>query len=110
MPTLYIIAGPNGAGKTTASQVLLKNVFNTAVFINADVIAAQLNAANPEKVAMAAGRIMLQRIQESLQAGQTFAIETTLATKIYLNLIKQARQINYAIGSNGQRKGYIKGK
>jgi predicted ABC-type ATPase len=97
MPTLYILAGPNGAGKTTASQTLLPEVFNTDIFINADIIAAQLNPANPESVAMRAGRIMLERIQETLAARKTFAIETTLATRSYLNLVKQAHLSGYEV-------------
>jgi predicted ABC-type ATPase len=97
MPILYILAGPNGAGKTTASQTLLPEVFNTDIFINADIIAAQLNPAHPESVAMRAGRIMLERIQETLVARKTFAIETTLATRTYLNLVKQARLAGYEV-------------
>ena len=97
MPTLNILAGPNGAGKTTASQTLLPEVFNTDIFINADIIAAQLNPGNPESAAFTAGRIMLERIQETLAARKTFAIETTLATRTYLNLVKQARVSGYDI-------------
>jgi len=97
MPTLYILAGPNGAGKTTASQTLLPEVFNTDVFINADIIAAQLNPANAESVAMRAGRIMLERIKKTLTTHKTFAIETTLAAKTYLSLVKQARLSGYAV-------------
>lgn len=97
MPTLYIIAGPNGAGKTTASTFLLPDVFNTDIFINADIIAAQLNPSNPEAVAIRAGRIMLERVQETLAAKQTFAIETTLATKSYLNLVNQAQLLGYEV-------------
>ena len=97
MPTLYILAGPNGAGKTTASQTLLPEVFNTDIFINADIIAAQLNPGNPESAAFSAGRIMLERIQETLAARKTFAIETTLATRTYLNLVKQARLSGYEV-------------
>ncbi len=97
MPTLNILAGPNGAGKTTASQTLLPEVFNTDIFINADIIAAQLNPGNPESAAFSAGRIMLERIQETLAARKTFAIETTLATRTYLNLVKQARVSGYDI-------------
>jgi predicted ABC-type ATPase len=66
MPTLYIIAGPNGAGKTTAAGFLLPQVFGTDIFINADIIAAQLSPQNPEAVAFRAGRIMLERVQETL--------------------------------------------
>ncbi|NTS42385.1 zeta toxin family protein [Flavisolibacter sp. BT320] len=97
MPTLYIIAGPNGAGKTTASEILLPEVFGTDIFINADVIAAGLNPSNPEVVAFAAGRIMLEKVQEALQAKNTFAIETTLATRSYLNLVGQAQLLGYEV-------------
>ncbi len=90
MPTLYIIAGLNGAGKTTAAEVLLPEVFHTSIFINADMIAAKLSPANPEAAAFKAGRIMLNEIQESLSNWETFAIETTLAIRSYLHLIKQA--------------------
>jgi predicted ABC-type ATPase len=97
MPTLYIIAGPNGAGKTTAAEFLVPDVFQTDIFINADIIAAQLNPQEPEAVAFKAGRMMLERVQETLTAEQTFAIETTLATKSYLNLVKQAQLLGYEV-------------
>jgi len=91
MPTLYILAGPNGAGKTTASKFLLPEVFHTNIFINADEIAAQINPLRVEAAAIQAGRIMLQEIDKSLSEKKTFAIETTLATRSYLNLVKRHR-------------------
>ena len=97
MSSLYIIAGPNGAGKTTAAQTLLPNVFHCPIFINADAIAARLNPANVEAVALQAGRIMLEQVETSLAAKQTFAIETTLATRSYLNLVKRAQIIGYDV-------------
>ncbi|MBX9783390.1 MAG: zeta toxin family protein [Chitinophagaceae bacterium] len=97
MPELFILAGPNGAGKTTAAKTLLPSVFETDIFINADIIASELNPSNPESVAIKAGRIMIERIQTTLSQKKTFAIETTLATKMYFNLIKQAYQNGYDI-------------
>lgn len=97
MPVLYILAGPNGAGKTTASKTLLREVFKTNIFINADEIAAQLNPFDVEAVAIKAGRIMLQKIEKNLSEKTTFAIETTLATRSYLNLVKQARLVGYEV-------------
>ena len=66
LPNLYIIAGCNGAGKTTASYTVLPEILNCKEFINADEIARGLSPFQPEKVAIAAGRIMLQRIDELL--------------------------------------------
>lgn len=97
MPTLYILAGPNGAGKTTASRYLLPTVFKTEIFINADIIAAQMNPANPEAAAIAAGRQMLQEIEQKLVAKETFAYETTLSSKGYLQLIRRVQLIGYEV-------------
>jgi predicted ABC-type ATPase len=97
MPTLYILAGPNGAGKTTASRYLLPEVFHTDIFINADIIAAQMNPDNPEAASIAAGRQMLLEIEENLSAKETFAIETTLSNKGYLQMVKRAQLIGYEV-------------
>ncbi|HYV94480.1 MAG TPA: hypothetical protein VE978_22090 [Chitinophagales bacterium] len=92
MPNLYIIAGCNGAGKTTASFTILPEMLNCYEFVNADEIARGLSPFQPEKVAFAAGRLMLGRIQELILAKEDFAFETTLSTKSYVSLIKFARE------------------
>lgn len=97
MPQLYIIAGCNGAGKTTASYTILPEMLNCREFVNADNIAAGLSPFNPESVAIEAGRIMLQRIHNLMTENQTFAFETTLATRSYVSLVKQAKQQGYEI-------------
>ena len=51
----------------------------------------------PEKVAFEAGRIMLERIEYLLEANETFAIETTLATKIYKNKLLNAIENGYNV-------------
>ena len=95
MPTLY--AGPNGAGKTTAAKTLLPENFNCNIFINADEIAAQLNPENVQAAAFTAGRIMLQEIEKRLDRKNTFAIEITLATRSYLQLVKRAQLNEYEV-------------
>ena len=94
---LYIIAGCNGAGKTTASFTILPEVLNCKEFINADEIAKGLSPFQPESVAMQAGRIMLARMDELLQKGETFAFETTLATKSYKQKIEWAQANGYEV-------------
>jgi predicted ABC-type ATPase len=97
MPNLYIIAGCNGAGKTTASLTVLPEVLNCFEFVNADSIAAGLSPLNPDSVAFEAGRIMLNRIRHLLNNEVDFAFETTLSTKSYVSLIKEAKTRGYQI-------------
>jgi predicted ABC-type ATPase len=97
MPNLYIIGGCNGAGKTTASFTILPDVLKCYEFVNADSIAAGLSPLNPESVAFEAGRIMLNRIKQLVKDGKDFAFETTLATRSYVGLIKEAKLKGYKI-------------
>ena len=97
MPQLYIIAGCNGAGKTTASLTILPEILNCREFVNADNIAAGLSPFNIESVALQAGRIMIKRINELLNDGVDFALETTLATKSYVPFIKKAQLAGYEV-------------
>lgn len=94
---LYIIGGCNGAGKTTASYTVLPTVLQCREFVNADEIAHGLSPFNPANVTIMAGRLMLARIGELLGRGETFAIETTLATKSYINLVHQAQAKGYIV-------------
>ena len=94
---LYIIAGCNGAGKTTASFTVLPEMLNCHEFVNADEIAKGLSPFNPEGVAIQAGRLMIERILHLLKEGVTFAFETTLATRSYVNLIQRAQKRGYFV-------------
>lgn len=97
MKRLYIIAGCNGAGKTTASYTVLPEMLNCKEFVNADEIAKGLSPFNVDAVAVEAGRLMLNRIAMLLEKGETFSIETTLATRSYLNLVKKAQSLGYSV-------------
>lgn len=94
---LYIITGCNGAGKTTASYTVLPEILQCREFVNADEIARGLSPFNPESVAIEAGRLMLNRIENLLDRGETFSIETTLATKSYINLVRRAQADGYTV-------------
>lgn len=94
---LYIIGGCNGAGKTTASYTVLPDILHCREFVNADEIAHGLSPFNPDSVGLEAGRLMLQRINELMGRNATFAVETTLATKSYVNLVRQAQVRGYVV-------------
>lgn len=94
---LYIIAGCNGAGKTTASYTILPEILDCREFVNADEIARGLSPFNPNGMAIEAGKLMLKRIKELLNREESFAIETTLATRSYINLVHQAQNKGYKV-------------
>ena len=94
---LYIISGCNGAGKTTASYTVLPEILDCREFVNADEIARGLSPFNPASVAIEAGKLMLQRIDDLLRSNETFSIETTLATRSYVNLVKGAQEKGYRV-------------
>jgi len=92
-----MIAGPNGAGKTTFARAFLPNEANCPRFINADLIAAGLSPFAPEKVALRAGRLMLEEIDRAFAAREDFAIETTLSGLGYLKQIAAWRAAGYRV-------------
>jgi predicted ABC-type ATPase len=97
LPNLFIIAGCNGAGKTTASFTMLPELLQVKEFVNADEIARGLSPFQPEKVSIEAGKIMLRRLQELLLRKADFAFETTLSSRSFVGLIKQAKEIGYTV-------------
>lgn len=94
---LYIIAGCNGAGKTTASYTILPEIIECKEFVNADEIAKGLSPFQPEKVAFESGRIMINRINDLLNENESFAFETTLASKLHRDKILIAKQQGYTV-------------
>ena len=97
MPDLIVIAGPNGAGKSTAAPVILQNFLRVHDFVNADVIAKGLSAFQPEKEAIRAGRIMLNRIRDLAGKGEDFAFETTLASRTFAPWMLELKQQGYRL-------------
>ena len=53
MPEIFVIGGCNGSGKTTFALNIFPNIGNVE-FVNADIIAAELNSDNPDTVAIQA--------------------------------------------------------
>jgi predicted ABC-type ATPase len=94
-PRVVIIAGPNGSGKSTSAPLLLDTTFGVTEFVNADVIAQGLSAFKPESAAIAAGRIMLERLRNLAQSRDSFAFETTLASRSFAPWIAELTKGGY---------------
>ena len=82
-PSVVILAGPNGAGKSTAASALLHGTLAVKEFVNADAIARDLSGDDPDRAAIAAGRVMLTRLRELANQRVSFAFETTLASRSF---------------------------
>jgi predicted ABC-type ATPase len=95
-PQVIIIAGPNGAGKTTLAPFLLRDTFGLMEYVNADPIALGLSAFQPDQMALPAGRIMRQRLNELARQRVSFAFESTLASRSYAPWLRQLCEQGYA--------------
>lgn len=100
-PQLIVIAGPNGAGKSTLAPHLLRDALGIDEFVNADKIAEGLSGYSPERVAVEAGKIMLDRVQTLIESQHDFAIETTLSGRHWLKRFRIAKNaFDYHISIN----------
>jgi predicted ABC-type ATPase len=95
MANLVVIAGPNGAGKSTTAPKLLRDTLQVDEFINADTIAGGLSAFRPDRVAFAAGRIMLRRMNELAATKSDFALESTLSSRSLAPWIERMQADGY---------------
>ncbi len=93
----YILAGPNGAGKTTFANEFLPIEAECLNFINADLIALGLAPFQPAKMAIEAGRLMIQHINECIRKNESFAFEATLSGKGYCKKLKEWKSQGYEI-------------
>jgi predicted ABC-type ATPase len=68
-------------------------------FVNSDEIAKGLSPFNADSMAVAveASRIMYKRIRELISVAETFALETTLASRSIAKLVKNAQAKGYYV-------------
>ncbi len=97
MKDIVVLGGPNGAGKTTAAQTIVPRKLGIAEFVNADEIARGLSPFNPEAAALAAGRLMLRRMQSLASGEQSFAVETTCSGRGHVNFLRECKKKGWRI-------------
>jgi predicted ABC-type ATPase len=95
-PHAIVIAGPNGVGKSTLAPRLMAE-FGMETFLNADLIARELNRDDPAAAGVAAGRIMHRMLQEVRARRESFALETTLSGMSLRNSITRLQQTGYQV-------------
>lgn len=93
--TIYIIAGPNGSGKTTFAKEFVAE--NKLLFLNADEIALKASPKDIRAARLTAGKEFLRTIEKYVSKGKSFAVETTLAGKYWVPLLKDLKRRRYVI-------------
>ena len=99
-PLVVVLAGPNGAGKSTGAARLLWGTLAVEEFVNADTIASGISAYRAQDVAVAAGRIMLERLDFLARERLDFAFETTLAGRGHYRRLQ-------VLGDSGYRRHLV---
>ena len=95
---MVVLAGPNGAGKSTVAPMLLREArLDMRQFVNADEIARELSPSDPASVAVPAGRKMLSRLHELARQRQSFAFETTLASRHFSGWLEGLLEAGYSL-------------
>jgi predicted ABC-type ATPase len=88
-PRLTLVAGANGSGKTTLTSD--ERFFREIPLLDPDSIARTLQSSVPSTFPIAAARHVLKSTKEHINRGESFAVETTLAGKHYLQMMVDAR-------------------
>lgn len=94
---VVVMAGPNGAGKTTTAGVVLPDLLSIVEFVNADEIAREIAADDPEAASIAAGRQMLEQMRSLSAQEKSFAFETTLASRSFAPMLRELKTRGYRI-------------
>lgn len=97
MPRLYIISGCNGSGKTTASYMMLPELLDCSEYVNSDEFAKHLSPFAPESAYITASRLMLRKVNYLFDKREDFCIETTLATRSLLKMVRNAQEKGYYV-------------
>jgi len=87
-----VVAGPNGAGKSTCASLYLPP---TVPYINADDIAKTLSSEQTRGAEIQAARIALEMMDEFEARHESFATETTLASKTLVSRAIRLRASGY---------------
>ena len=66
-------------------------------FVNSDEFAKSLSPFDPSKASIQASRYMLMKIRYLLKRQEDFAVETTLATRTLLKIVKNAQAAGYTV-------------
>jgi len=95
MKRIYVIAGGNGAGKTTFFNTYLQK--EGMIFLNADILANNLNPDKPEAASYEAAELIRHMIVDLIQKDISFCYETVFSHPSKIDYLAMAKQHGYEV-------------
>jgi predicted ABC-type ATPase len=92
---LWVLAGGNGAGKSTFYNLHLAKY--GIKFVNADLIAKDLNSENPEGLSYHAATLAAAIREDLISQGVSFCFETVFSHESKIDFLAQAKTNGYTI-------------
>jgi predicted ABC-type ATPase len=92
---LWVLAGGNGAGKTTFYNLYLAKY--GIKFVNADLIAKDIDPENPEGLSYHAATLAAKIREDLISQGVSFCSETVFSHESKIDFIAQAKANGYKI-------------
>jgi predicted ABC-type ATPase len=96
LPSLLVIAGPNGSGKSTLTEYLIEAGVDFGEYINPDVIAAALDAPEPER-SRRAQAIADHHRDRCLSNRISFSFETVMSHPSKVDVMIRAVEAGYDV-------------
>jgi predicted ABC-type ATPase len=100
---MWIIAGPNGAGKSSfAEQFLFDLDYPDLIRLNADEYTLRLRKKFPDaaqnELNLKAANAVDKQVEDCIQAGQSFVVETVLSSQKYRDDVLMAKGLGFKFG------------
>ena len=95
-PMFFVFAGNNGSGKSTFRNLIIDKI-GIEINIDPDAIARKIDPINPETKRIAAGKEVIKSVNDYMNEGKDFSIETTLAGKNAIRQMQKAKEMDYEI-------------
>ena len=92
---LWVLAGGNGAGKSTFYNLHLAKY--GIKFVNADLIAKDIDSENPEGVSYHAATVAANIREDLISQGVSFCFETVFSHESKIDFLAQAKANGYKI-------------
>jgi predicted ABC-type ATPase len=92
---LWVLAGGNGAGKSTFYNLHLAKY--GIKFVNADLIAKDIDSENPESLSYHAATVAAKIREDLISQGVSFCFETVFSHESKIDFLAQAKAYGYKI-------------